>query len=76
MSFFISYPLSALGHISSLLPVGFWADKGYEMKNAMCNNLYVYILIIERGKIDTPSHTNTWPLSFLAETWYDHFNKL
>ena len=42
MSFFISYPLSALGHISSLLPVGFWADKGYEMKNAMCNNLYVY----------------------------------
>ena len=34
-SYFISYPLSALVHISSLEPIGSRADKGYDMKNAM-----------------------------------------
>jgi len=35
MSFFISNPLSALVHISSLEPIGSRADKGYDMKNVM-----------------------------------------
>jgi hypothetical protein len=38
MSFFISYPLSTLVHISSLEPISSQADKGYDMKNAMSNN--------------------------------------
>jgi hypothetical protein len=41
MSFFISYPLSALVHISSLEPVDSRDDKRYDMKNAIYKSIFI-----------------------------------